>query len=94
MKQNYLKNLVHSFRYLSESEKKYVYQNWSGKPIETLSCDQCYDTGIIEYACGTDDYERDVCEFCENYEIKRALTMVLEIKNTFEFLNLRYRGVN
>ena len=34
-------------------------------------CRRCYDTGIEFIALGPDDYTKEICEYCDAWEIKQ-----------------------
>tara|TARA_Y100000592_G_scaffold21324_1_gene32895 strand:+ start:180 stop:461 length:282 start_codon:yes stop_codon:yes gene_type:complete len=87
----YIHELVWDYRQSSDLTKQFIKTRLSRKPIETTHCNYCNGNGIIESQFGEDDIDRDVCEFCENYEARLAIKIADAIKTMFIYLSLKYK---
>ena len=83
----HLHNLANDWRWSNDDVKKFVKIRLSGRPIETLHCDKCYNEGIVYTQSSEDDFDKDVCEICEHFDIKSALRFVDEVQAVFGYLN-------
>ena len=81
--------LAKDYRDSSEAVKKFVKISMTGQPIETKHCSICYDEGIVKWQSSDDDFDKDVCEHCENYDIRKAIKLINEIKKTFKKIRLK-----
>ncbi len=84
-----LHHLVTKYRMMSESQVAFAYK-WRDEGRVVLdTCYECGNTGIVETMNGEDDFDRDICEFCDNFEVIETIEWFREVGNMFKFLNIR-----
>mgnify|MGYP003109386215 FL=1 len=87
----YLQNLVWDYRYSSPMVKEFVKIKLRRQPIETDWCNICYGEGFICFAHGPDDIDKDICDNCDNYDVRSAIKLAESIQIFFKYLELKIK---